>query len=525
MISNFRKSNGITLIALVVTIIVLLILAGVSISMLLGENGLVQKAQSAAEKSEDGKELDEVCLAVEDATIAGIGELSKNNLKESLASTFGDSKVTDETLTGKEYGPWTFKGERGTYSISADGQVTVAYGEVAERKAPTVTIYPTQADGYNVISKWHKYTSVSPTDSSQANPIWTSYDSILRTIEGQVVNGRNSMRYKHSDYYYTNDSILWSLEFTTNAKEFVVSKIGTIRFSVDEKDGQGYQYINEEGELDLENDKKFLYSNGYDPNDYRFVKVAFEDSKERNIKIEFIGSLANIYTEEQYTITKINKQDNKEILFIGDSWTTGYVNEVELPYRSYPTVIADNLGMTAINASLAGSGYTTMLQASDKTTYQERLEYSIGLGMDPEVIVICGGGNDVTDVISSSGQKTLQNVVDAADQCYKKAKEIKPNAKIIVFGVEYVKNGTRYEASQELKQLNDMLKEKAKENSIAYVDFITGDVIDESGRTIINGTEPFASDSSDLSDSIHLTYDGYKKMANKLTPVVKQLIK
>lgn len=36
-----KKNGGITLIALVVTIVVLLILAGVSISMLGGENGII----------------------------------------------------------------------------------------------------------------------------------------------------------------------------------------------------------------------------------------------------------------------------------------------------------------------------------------------------------------------------------------------------------------------------------------------------------------------------------------------------
>lgn len=36
-----RENKGITLIALVVTIVVLLILAGVSISMLMGENGII----------------------------------------------------------------------------------------------------------------------------------------------------------------------------------------------------------------------------------------------------------------------------------------------------------------------------------------------------------------------------------------------------------------------------------------------------------------------------------------------------
>lgn len=43
----FKKEKGITLVALVVTIVVLLILAGVSITMVLGQNGIVKKAQDA----------------------------------------------------------------------------------------------------------------------------------------------------------------------------------------------------------------------------------------------------------------------------------------------------------------------------------------------------------------------------------------------------------------------------------------------------------------------------------------------
>ncbi len=53
---NFnRKTNGITLIALVVSIIVLLILAGISISMLSGENGILKKTTEANEKTELGQ--------------------------------------------------------------------------------------------------------------------------------------------------------------------------------------------------------------------------------------------------------------------------------------------------------------------------------------------------------------------------------------------------------------------------------------------------------------------------------------
>lgn len=50
----FKKERGITLVALVVTIVVLLILAGVSISMVLGNNGIVTKAketQTAQDKA------------------------------------------------------------------------------------------------------------------------------------------------------------------------------------------------------------------------------------------------------------------------------------------------------------------------------------------------------------------------------------------------------------------------------------------------------------------------------------------
>ena len=56
---NFKiKSNnkGITLIALVITIIVLIILAGVSISMLIGNDGIIEKAKQAAEKTDKAAE-------------------------------------------------------------------------------------------------------------------------------------------------------------------------------------------------------------------------------------------------------------------------------------------------------------------------------------------------------------------------------------------------------------------------------------------------------------------------------------
>lgn len=56
------KQKGITLIALVVTIVVLLILAGVSITMLSGENGVISQAKKAKEEQTIGKEKEEIDL-------------------------------------------------------------------------------------------------------------------------------------------------------------------------------------------------------------------------------------------------------------------------------------------------------------------------------------------------------------------------------------------------------------------------------------------------------------------------------
>ena len=57
-----KNEMGITLIALVITIIVLLILAGVAISMLSGENGILRKAAEAKTKTEESRKAEQSTL-------------------------------------------------------------------------------------------------------------------------------------------------------------------------------------------------------------------------------------------------------------------------------------------------------------------------------------------------------------------------------------------------------------------------------------------------------------------------------
>lgn len=62
-----KKENGITLIALVITIIVLLILAGVSISMVVGDNGIATRAQDASKDTELANAKEALEIAIDEA--------------------------------------------------------------------------------------------------------------------------------------------------------------------------------------------------------------------------------------------------------------------------------------------------------------------------------------------------------------------------------------------------------------------------------------------------------------------------
>ena len=76
---NYLKERGITLIALVVTIVVLLILAGVTINALFGDSGIIKKAQDAQNKMDQAAENDQ----------KGINELS-NWLDSKINGTTGE---------------------------------------------------------------------------------------------------------------------------------------------------------------------------------------------------------------------------------------------------------------------------------------------------------------------------------------------------------------------------------------------------------------------------------------------------
>ena len=80
---KLKESKGITLIALVITIIVLLILAGVTIATLTGDNGILGKANDAKTQTEQAKEDENLKIAIA-GSYGTDGKLNLKDLKDNL---------------------------------------------------------------------------------------------------------------------------------------------------------------------------------------------------------------------------------------------------------------------------------------------------------------------------------------------------------------------------------------------------------------------------------------------------------
>ena len=73
-----EKEKGITLLALVITVIVLLILAGITIGTITGDNGIIRNAQNAKEDTEIANEKE----VVEKATVQTMGNNKYGNVEK-----------------------------------------------------------------------------------------------------------------------------------------------------------------------------------------------------------------------------------------------------------------------------------------------------------------------------------------------------------------------------------------------------------------------------------------------------------
>ena len=114
---NLKERKGITLIALVITIIVLLILAGVSIAMLTGQNGILTQAQNAKTTNENKSAEEKVKLAIMAAKSQSTdGSLELDKLTTEVTTNYGGQ------VDGTAF-PVTVTIDGKSFTVDGDGNV------------------------------------------------------------------------------------------------------------------------------------------------------------------------------------------------------------------------------------------------------------------------------------------------------------------------------------------------------------------------------------------------------------------
>ena len=180
-----RKEKGITLIALVITIIVLLILAGVVIATLTGDNGILGKAKTAKTTNDEEKAKEQIKIAVM-GSYGKDGELNYDDLTKNLGQ-IGIKDLPNEASYPLEV---TLDGVSAT--IEANGEVNFTTSGGYTQTGDTIT----SPDGKTM--KVGDYVDYDPTLEAKASDL--TYTSTADKTGADSDQEFNATTYKSAGY-------------------------------------------------------------------------------------------------------------------------------------------------------------------------------------------------------------------------------------------------------------------------------------------------------------------------------------
>ena len=248
VLEYLENKRGITLVALVVTIIVLLILSSVTLQMLMNDNGLINKVLYAKEQKKYSIEEESLKIVVLAAQSIGNGELNTENLNKEIKIRFGNNAEVTETSLG-----WIYKGQR-RYIISKDGNIKV-------------------------------YESLLPSEYQQVEYIESSG---FQYIDTNYLVTSNNVRIV-TDYIYSGTSVLNALfgmynKSGKNGEEWIITAFGgsQLKFYV----GNSEKVLQVENSINVKHHLDVLANNG----DF----VLEFDGKKYNTK--YSGDLSKTYS-------------------------------------------------------------------------------------------------------------------------------------------------------------------------------------------------------------------------------------
>ena len=209
--NKLKSKKGITLVALVVTIVVLLILAGVSINAVLGDNGIIKKANQAASVTKEAE--------VKEAINRTILEFYLTNDYETLED-FLKAKVTEgkiDSVTKNADGTLTVK--KGEYSVTVENKTNSSGGSSSGGNTGEETQIPEIKIGEAKVVANSDGTGSAITDAASVYLGNTLYITFAHSITGGTTVVDKTIPYavtKNGTYTFTVTGTVNGKSYTKN---------------------------------------------------------------------------------------------------------------------------------------------------------------------------------------------------------------------------------------------------------------------------------------------------------------------
>ena len=218
-----NNKKGITLIALVVTVVVLIILAGVSINAVLGDNGIIKKANQAASVTKEAEVKEAINRTILEFYLTNDYETLEDFIKAKVkeGKIDGVTKNADGTLTVK----------KGEYSVTVENKTNSSGGSSSggETQTPEITVGETQTPEIKIgEAKVVANSDGTGSAITDANSVYLG--NILYITFSHSITGGTTVVDKTIPYAVTkNGTYTFTVTGTVNGKSYTKSVSVTVK--------------------------------------------------------------------------------------------------------------------------------------------------------------------------------------------------------------------------------------------------------------------------------------------------------
>ena len=391
--NKIKQKNGITLIALVITIIVLLILAGVSIAMLTGQNGILTQANNAKDETEQANAKEKVELAVI-ATMSQSkrGTLDADKLVTEITNNYGGTA----TKTGTGF-PVNTTVDGKSFTVDGNGNVT----STGSGNGPTERKLLSEITGNETDNTLAKDNLGNPITIPAGFEVDNPNDNVE---DGIVVRDKTHTNTAGSEF-------VWIPVENVKTRDKGTINIELNRYTFDNNGNETKQGANKIDDYYTE-DTAAKHDKNYENTIAKDIED-FKSKAESSSHGYYIGRYEARTATERYDST--TDDELKQITTKPNDYVYNYVTQPQAAALSRGMYTGAAFESDLMN-SYAWDTATLFLQTFDNRTNKDSLKkYSIQTSLNTKNDGLASKG---TNKLDTSKQDKICNVYDMASNCW-----------------------------------------------------------------------------------------------------------